>query len=368
MSSSSAASVHVRAALLAWFDAHARDLPWRRTDDAYAVWVSEVMLQQTRVDTVVPYYRAWLRRFPDVDALASAGEDEVLRAWEGLGYYRRARALHRAAVLVRDRHGGALPSTAEGLRALPGVGEYTAGAVASIAFGEAVPAVDGNVRRVLARLHDESDPTPAWLRDAAAALVSPERPGDLNQALMELGATVCVPRDPSCGACPVASACAARSAGTVEERPAPRRRAAVPTRRFGVGVVVDARCRALLARRPPDGLLGGLWEFPSDELVRGEAPSQGARRAVADHGVKVDPEDARPVAAVRHAFSHFTAVYEPVLLRAEGGGGVGEPADPGPDAVWRPLHDLGALALPVAQRKVAARALAALRDAEPPDG
>lgn len=158
--------------------------------DPYRVWVSEVMLQQTRVDAVVPYYLAWMDRFPTLEALAAAPLDDVLRAWEGLGYYARARNLHRAAVVVRDRLGGEVPRTADDLRALPGVGEYTAGAVASIAFGEAVPAVDGNVRRVLSRLYDEAEPTPAWLRERAAALVDPERPGDFNQALMELGATV----------------------------------------------------------------------------------------------------------------------------------------------------------------------------------
>jgi A/G-specific adenine glycosylase len=180
----------LRRALLAFYDARRRDLPWRRDPDPYRVWVSEVMLQQTRVDAVVPYYERWLRRFPTVAALASAEPDDVLRAWEGLGYYARARNLHRAARVVREHHHGAVPSEPSALRALPGVGDYTAGAIASIAFGRAEPAVDGNVRRVLARLLDVAAPAPARLRKVAAALVPSERPGDFNQALMELGATV----------------------------------------------------------------------------------------------------------------------------------------------------------------------------------
>src|SRR5688572_31827881 len=200
---SDAAIRRTRRALLGFYDAHRRALPWREDPRPYRVWISEVMLQQTRVDAVVPYYRAWMERFPDVRALAAAPLDDVLKSWEGLGYYARARNLHRAALVVRDRMGGELPARASALRELPGFGEYTAGAVASIAFGEAVPAVDGNVRRVLARLYDEPEPTARWLRERAAALVDPARPGDFNQALMELGATVCRPRSPDCARCPL---------------------------------------------------------------------------------------------------------------------------------------------------------------------
>ncbi len=197
----------LRRALLAFYDARRRDLPWRRDPDPYRVWVSEVMLQQTRVDAVVPYYERWLRRFPTLHALATAEPDEVLRAWEGLGYYARARNLHRAARVVRERHAGDVPSEPAALRELPGVGDYTAGAIASIAFGRREPAVDGNVRRVLARLLDVADPPPARLRAVAAALVPAERPGDFNQALMELGALVCTARVPRCADCPVRGVC-----------------------------------------------------------------------------------------------------------------------------------------------------------------
>src|SRR5687768_12935276 len=184
----------MRRALLGFYDAHRRALPWREDPRPYRVWISEVMLQQTRVDAVLPYYRAWMERFPDVRALAAAPLDDVLKAWEGLGYYARARNLHKTALVVHDRMGGELPARAAELRELPGFGEYTAGAVASIAFGERVPAVDGNVRRVLARLFDEPAPSAGWLRERAAALLDRERPGDWNQALMELGATGCTPR------------------------------------------------------------------------------------------------------------------------------------------------------------------------------
>ncbi|MDP9349789.1 MAG: A/G-specific adenine glycosylase, partial [Gemmatimonadota bacterium] len=190
----------LRDLLLRWYDAHRRDLPWRAEGppDPYRVWLSEVMLQQTRVETVKPYFRRWLERFPTLAALAEAPQDEVLKAWEGLGYYSRARNFHRAAREVVERYGGEVPGDAAAFRALPGVGRYTAGAVLSIAFGRPEPVVDGNVRRVFARLLDDPDPAEGALWALAEALVPGARPGDLNQALMELGATVCVPRNPRC--------------------------------------------------------------------------------------------------------------------------------------------------------------------------
>ena len=210
-------AAEIRRRLLSAYDVGKRDLPWRGEEDPYRIWVSEVMLQQTRVETVVPYYRAWMDRFPTVEALAEADEDEVLRAWQGFGYYSRARRLREGARVVRERFGGCLPRSSLELRDLPGVGEYTAGAVASIAFGEVVPAVDGNVKRVLARLFDVPTPSPAELRALAADLVDPKRPGDFNQALMELGATVCTPRAPLCGECPLDSICLALERGTVND-------------------------------------------------------------------------------------------------------------------------------------------------------
>lgn len=255
----------LRRDLLAWFRTHRRDLPWRRTRDPWAIWVSEIMLQQTRVETVAPYFERFMARFPTPLALAQTAEDEVLAAWSGLGYYRRARMLHAAARVVADR---AMPTEREGLLALPGVGRYTAGAIASIAFGEAVGLVDGNVARVLARLFAiEDDMKGAGMRRAEALaerLVAPDAPGDWNQALMELGATVCTPRAPACERCPIGASCRARVEGRSQELP--RVAAKAKPRLVHVQALVATRGRrVLLARRRAEGLFGGLWEPPSIE-------------------------------------------------------------------------------------------------------
>jgi A/G-specific adenine glycosylase len=340
-----------RRALLDFYDAHRRALPWRVDPRPYRVWISEVMLQQTRVDAVLPYYRAWMERFPDVRALAGASLDEVLRAWEGLGYYARARNLHRAALMVRDRMDGALPSTEAGLRELPGLGEYTSGAVASIAFGERVPAVDGNVRRVLARLYDEPVPSDRWLRDRATELVDPERPGDFNQALMELGATVCTHRSPRCHACPLGDECGARASGTVGERPRPRARRAVPEIEIAVAALVRRNAQGeselLLVRRPAEGLLGGLWELPSVEMDGGSARS-AAERAAARAGVAVAGEPTE-LPAVMQVYSHFRGVYRPFHWTLP----FGAPPASSDGVAWTPLADLARLALARAQRRIA---------------
>ena len=343
-------------ALLEHFDAHQRDLPWRATDDPYAVWVSEVMLQQTRVETVVPYYERWLDRFPTVEALADADLDDVLREWQGLGYYSRARNLHKAAAMVREQ-AGAFPTDYTSLRTLPGIGEYTAGAVASIAFGERVPAVDGNVRRVVARLYDLPDPTTRDIRERVEPLIPDERPGDFNQALMELGATVCSPRSPDCHRCPVRRWCEAQARGVQEERPRPRRRTPIPEETEETAVLVRPDGRALLVRRPEDGLLGGMWEFPGDN--RPAAISAAIDRA--DPVQSLDP--------VPHVFTHKKVTYLPTLFASAGGVGA-EPVEedagaavPGPGIApritWRAFDDMDAFALPVAQQKIAKRAAAA---------
>ncbi len=249
-----------------------RDLPWRQTRDPYAIWISEIMLQQTRVATVIPYYQRWLERFPTVRALAEAPLDDVLAAWSGLGYYTRARNLHRCAGDIVSRHGGSLPDSASALRELPGIGRYTAGAIASIAFGRQEPVVDGNVARVLARIYElEIDiKSSAGMRELwklAGSLVPAESPSDFNQGLMELGATVCTPRGPSCLVCPVGDLCRARAAGRQGSLPI------VPARKKASELpLIDAsalwiwrRGRLLLARRAPQGLYGGLWELPQTE-------------------------------------------------------------------------------------------------------
>lgn len=260
--------------LLRWYDRGKRDLPWRRTADPYAIWVSEVMLQQTQVSVVIPYWEAFLRRFPDVPSLARAPLDDVLAAWRGLGYYARARNLHRAAQTLLERHGGQLPADVEALGELPGFGRYTVGAVGSIAFGLPVPLVDGNVARVLARLFALEGATthPAYLRalwQLAAALVVGERPGDWNQALMELGATVCRSEQPVCLLCPVRLHCRALASGRVDAIPEVRPRK--PRRSLHLAVAVMRQGDAvLLVRRPESGLFGGLWELPSVESAPGK--------------------------------------------------------------------------------------------------
>ncbi|MEW5741618.1 MAG: A/G-specific adenine glycosylase [Myxococcota bacterium] len=255
-----------RPALLAWFDHHKRDLPWRRTDDPYAIWVSEVMLQQTQVERVLTYYPRFLERFPTVTSLAQADLTEVLAVWRGLGYYGRARNLHLAAKAVVERFGGKLPSTLDELKSLPGFGRYTAGAVASIAFGLEAPLVDGNVARVLSRLlliegepGDKAREAALW--SAAADLVLGPRPGDLNQALMELGATVCQPSSPMCLLCPLQAGCGALASGRIDELPPPRKAAPKKTLDLAVAVAHRDGC-VLLARRHEGGLFGGLWEMP----------------------------------------------------------------------------------------------------------
>lgn len=310
------------------------------------------MLQQTRVETVIPYYQRWLARFPDWRSLAGASDDEVLLAWKGLGYYGRARNLHRTAQVVCERFGGRLPQDPHDLRSLPGVGEYTAGAVASIAFGTAAPAVDGNVRRVLSRLLDVGDPTPAQLRDEATRLIDPDRPGDFNEALMELGATICTPRSPRCDVCPVGDECGALAAGTVAKRPLPRVRKRVPRVEYTVAVVVaeaPGGPRTLLVKRPPTGLLAGMWEFP-------------ALAALPDLGLTGTPGP--PLDPVTHAFTHLRATYHPVIVRVAPGAAA--PTQPPPDHAWTHPDRLDEWALPVAQQKIAARLRDWLRGNRPP--
>jgi A/G-specific adenine glycosylase len=310
-------AARTRRALLSWYRRRRRDLPWRRTDDPYAIWISETMLQQTRVETVIPYYERFLGRFPDVRVLAEASPDAVMEHWAGLGYYRRARMLHEAARVVVREHAGRLPDTAEGLRALPGVGRYTAGAVASIAFGRREPVLDGNVIRVLARLHDlredvKSAPVQRRLWEEAASLAAGPSPGDLNQALMELGATLCTPRAPRCEACPLRRVCRAHAAGDPESLPVKGpRRAPRPVR--GVAAWVERGGRVLAVRRPPEGLLGGLWELPGADLAPEEDPERGVARALRER-LGLEVEEARALGRVRHVFSH--RLLDLVVLRA----------------------------------------------------
>lgn len=275
----------IRSQLIQWYDGCRRNLPWRATRDPYAILVAEVMLQQTRVDTVLPYYVRFLQRFPTASRLAEASEDEVLQLWQGLGYYRRARNLWRAARLLVERHGGHVPADPVALRSLPGVGEYTAGAVLSIAFGLPVPAVDGNAQRVLSRLFAVSEsPDQAGgrkhLRRLATSLVQGPRPGDVNQAIMELGTLLCTPRRPRCDQCPLAGQCLGRASGEPERWPLRGRRSRVQEDALVLACCLDGD-RLALVRRPPSGLLGGLWALPYVRRETGETWEQARHRLAA---------------------------------------------------------------------------------------
>ena len=294
--------------LLAWYGRHKRALPWRDAQDPYRIWISEIMLQQTQVDTVIPYYQRWLARFPNVEALAEAPLNDVLAAWEGLGYYSRARNLHRAAQTVAADRGGALPTTVADLLELPGIGRYTAGAIASIAFGVDASVLDGNVKRVLARVFDiRSDvKSPAGAKELwalAEGLVPHGRAGDYNQALMDLGATVCTPRAPACDICPLRALCAARRLGVQLQRPVMAARRPRPERVCATGVVHKAG-RVLLGQRPTDALLGGLWAFPAAECPTGGVLGDGLHQALRDDwGLEVNVGS--QVQILFHGFTHF---------------------------------------------------------------
>jgi A/G-specific adenine glycosylase len=340
----------LRRPLLAWYRRHRRDLPWRRTSDPYAIWVSEVMLQQTTVKAVAPYYEAFLSRFPDVHALAEASEQEVLAAWSGLGYYHRARNLHRGARHVVARHGGLFPRTLETALAVPGVGLYTASAVLSIAYAAPLPVVDGNVRRVLARLLALRGRQ--WLRDApfynlAEELLEREAPGDWNQALMELGATTCTPRRPACPACPLREPCRARAEGRPEELPeSRRRRAAVDV--TVAAVLVERRGRVLLVRRGEGRLMGRMWEVPQTSLEsRGLADLVDEVRT--RHGLEVEAGEL--VARARHAIT-----FRRIRVEAYRGRLRREPPRDPERFVWAGPEELASLPMSSLSRKVIAGA------------
>jgi A/G-specific adenine glycosylase len=337
--------------LLRWYAQHARRLPWRvqgqnpPPPNPYRVWVSEIMLQQTRVETVIPYFERWMERFPSIASLAAASQQEVLAVWEGLGYYSRARSLHRAAQIVVADYGGQLPGDFGSLRKLPGIGRYTAGAIASIAFGLDQPALDGNIRRVLSRLFDVTEDaageggqgstgrhrttshpsSPAGDRrlwELAEHYLPPGQAGDYNQALMDLGATLCTPRAPDCLHCPLADYCQARALGVQEQRPVAKPRPAIP--HYTVTAAVIARPltqppdrsiaglpgrqqeepRYLIAQRPAHGLLGGLWEFPGGKVQEGEDLPTCLRREICEE-LDAEIEVGEQLGVYRHAFTHF---------------------------------------------------------------
>jgi len=309
--------------LLAWYDAHRADLPWRENRDPYRVWLSEIMLQQTQVETVKPYFLRFLAAFPTVQALADAPLDDVLKMWEGLGYYSRARNLHRAAQIIARERDGQFPPVVDGLLELPGVGRYTAGAIASIAFDAPAPVLDGNVIRVFSRLTDLKDDvtqarTQARLWGLAADWLPDARTGDYNQALMELGRVVCKPRDPLCEHCPVRVHCLAYAHGTQRERPVKKAKPKTPHYEVAAGLIWNERGQLLIAQRPLDGLLGGLWEFPGGKQEAGETLSACLQRELREElGIEVEVGELFTV--VHHGFTHFTVRLHAFTCRVTGG-------------------------------------------------
>ncbi|MFN8373400.1 MAG: A/G-specific adenine glycosylase [Anaerolineae bacterium] len=295
--------------LLLWYDQHAADLPWRSTRDPYRVWLSEIMLQQTQVETVRDYYTRFLAAYPTVAELSTAPLNDVLKLWEGLGYYSRARNLHRAARMVVQQWQGYFPSSLEDLQKLPGIGRYTAGAISSIAFGLAAPVLDGNVMRVFARLTDLADDvtqprTQKHLWSLAEDWLSSERPGDYNQALMELGRTVCKPRSPSCAVCPIRTHCLAYARGTQAQRPVKKAKDPTPHYQVAAGIIYNSRGQILIAQRPLEGLLGGLWEFPGGKCEEGETLPDCLRRELREE-LAIEVDVGEEFVVVQHAFTHF---------------------------------------------------------------
>lgn len=298
----------LRRSLLGWFRRGARELPWRGTGDPYRVWLAEILLQQTRVSTALPYYDRFVRAFPKVHDLAAASEQKVLKLWEGLGYYSRARNLHKAAKIIVNEHRGRFPKTAAEWQQLPGVGRYTAGAIASIAFGEPVPILDGNAKRVLSRVFAIEDcvddaGTERLLWSIAELLVPQKSPGDFNQALMELGSRVCTPRSPLCGNCPVQKSCDAYRLGRQDKLPMRRKKKPPPHYEI-VAAAIKKNGRFLLGRRPAGSLLGGLWEFPGGKVKRGETHEQALIRELKEE-LAIDVAVGAFVTSVKHAYSHF---------------------------------------------------------------
>ena len=307
---SSARAKNIAARLLAWYAINKRDLPWRRdTHDPYRVWISETLLQQTLVATVIPYYERFLARFPTVHALASAPLDDVLKTWEGAGYYARARHLHRAAQEIVTRFDGKLPSTVDELLTLPGIGRYTAGAVASIAFNRDVPVLDGNVTRVMCRYfrierNSKSKVVQDSLWELVTGLVPHGLAGDFNQAVMDLGATICTPHSPNCVACPLKRGCAARRAGVQEQLPVKPKKKPLPHHTIAVGVIWK-RGKLLIARRKDEALLGGLWEFPGGHCQKRESLQACVVREVREE-LDIEVVVEKKFAEVEHAYSHFS--------------------------------------------------------------
>ncbi|MGZ9147603.1 MAG: A/G-specific adenine glycosylase [Candidatus Deferrimicrobiaceae bacterium] len=337
--------------LLAWFGRSAREMDWRNTDDPYRIWVSEVMLQQTRVETVIPYYRRFLSAFPTVRALAGAPRDRVMKLWEGLGYYSRVRNLHRAAELVARENGGRVPEDPEALAALPGIGRSTAGAIAAIAFRKDTPILDANAKRVIARLFAVSEPlsrssVERRLWELSRGLIEPGKGRETALALMDLGAMICTPRRPDCPACPLRPRCEGRSKGLQETIPAKTAKKDLPRHDVVVAWIADGKGRVLVGRRPERGLLGGLWELPGGRRRPKETREEALRRELRQ-GWGMGVEIGERIASMPHGYSHFRITLHAYRCRRAGKG-------PRTEREWRWARpkDLTVLAFPRAYRKM----------------
>jgi len=299
---------NIRRKLLAWYDKTKRNLPWRNTKDPYSIWVSEIMLQQTQVKTVIPYYERWIKTLPTIGKLANAPEQKILKLWEGLGYYSRAKNLKKSAQIICREMNGELPKTVNDLKNLPGVGRYTAGAISSIAFGLKAPVLDGNVKRVLSRLFciNENGTTSASenrLWQQAEDLLPVRRPGDFNQALMELGATVCIPKSPICQQCPMRTLCKAFLKNKITEFPPSKKK--VPSKKIEVsaGIIIKNK-KVYIQQRSKNALMGGLWEFPGGKREKGESPEECLKREIKEE-LRVNVISLNKVMTIKHTYTQF---------------------------------------------------------------
>lgn len=313
----------IKSRLLPWFATNKRAMPWRSNRTPYRVWISELMLQQTRVDQVIPYFNRFMRRFPSLKSLAAASQEDVLKLWEGLGYYSRARNLHKAAHIIANEHKGRFPNTVEEIVKLPGIGSYTAAAIGSLAFNLDLAVLDGNVIRVLSRLFaytkdTRSTATKKELQQMADALLVKGNAGNFNEAMMELGATVCLPKNPQCGTCPLAAACLGHKSGRPTDYPVKAPKKKVPHIVVGAAVVINRKGEVLIAQRRDQDMLGGLWEFPGGKQEMGETIRQCITRELKEE-LGINVEVGGFLVTVKHAYSHFTMELHTYFAKIKSG-------------------------------------------------
>ena len=342
----------IRMSLLAWFRKQKRELPWRKTENSYQILVSEIMLQQTQVKTVIPYYRRWIESFPTVHKLASAEESQVLKHWEGLGYYSRAKNLKQSAEIIVTKFDGMVPETMEDLIRLPGIGRYTAGAILSIAFGLKVPVLDGNVKRVLSRLfrmnengNNRESENRLWYK--AGELVPEKNAGDFNQALMELGATLCLPKKPDCERCPLSAICESKLHGVQDKFPPAKTRAPAKKIKVSAGVILNGG-KVYIQKRPKGGLMSGLWEFPGGKVERGETPEACLRREIKEE-LSIDISVKKKLMVINHSYTRFRVTLHVFHCEKLPGRIRSNACE---QWQWVPLKDLKAYPFPAANVKI----------------